>query len=163
MAEPAAGGGHDWVAAAMREHEASLLRYAARLTGDADLARDVTQDVFMRLCSESPAQLNGRLRPWLYTVCRNHAIELVRKRDRKADSRRGDSVDPAVVAETSEATSQVLRELAHLSANQQEVIRLRFEHGLSYKEIAAVTELTVSNVGVLIHTAIKTIRERIGD
>jgi RNA polymerase sigma-70 factor (ECF subfamily) len=42
------------------------------------------------------------------------------------------------------------------------VVRLKFQHGLSYKEIAAVTELSVSNVGYLIHTAIKKLRTELG-
>lgn len=196
----AAQTGRDWVDAAMREHEGALLRYAARITGDADLARDVAQDVFLRLCGENPATLNGRLRPWLYTVCRNRAIELRRKRKRwfarthkrttmiqtteptgasqqyarldlslcPAIATPGTFVAPAGVvasaaesAEMREAADGVLRELARLPANQQEAIRLRFEHGLSYKEIAAVMNTTVSNVGVMIHTAIKKLRKKL--
>jgi RNA polymerase sigma-70 factor (ECF subfamily) len=45
-----------------------------------------------------------------------------------------------------------------LPANQQEVIRLKFQSGLSYREISRVTGLTVSHVGVLIHTGLKSIR-----
>jgi RNA polymerase sigma factor (sigma-70 family) len=52
--------------------------------------------------------------------------------------------------------------LAGLSDNQQEAVRLRFQNGLSYRDIAAVTGLSVTNVGFLIHTAIKTIRTRLG-
>ena len=48
-----------------------------------------------------------------------------------------------------------------LPNNQQEVVRLKFQNGMSYKEIAAVTELSVSNVGFLLHTALDTLRTRI--
>ena len=48
-----------------------------------------------------------------------------------------------------------------LPANQQEVIRLKFQHGLSYKQIAEVTQLSVSNVGFLIHAGLKTLRQRL--
>jgi RNA polymerase sigma-70 factor (ECF subfamily) len=47
-----------------------------------------------------------------------------------------------------------------LPENQREVVRLKFQNGMSYKEIATVTELTVSNVGFLIHTALATLRMR---
>ena len=47
--------------------------------------------------------------------------------------------------------------------NQQEVLRLKFQHGLSYREISGVTELTVSHVGVLIHNGLKALRARLGD
>ena len=67
----------------------------------------------------------------------------------------GNSAEPdaAQAIEGRERTGQVMQALATLPENQQEVIRLRFQEGLSYKDIAAVTELTVTNVGYLIHTA----------
>ena len=62
------------------------------------------------------------------------------------------------VAERQDTSRQVLAVLGTLPENQQEVIRLRFQNGLSYKEISAVTSLTVGNVGFLIHTALQTLR-----
>ena len=47
-----------------------------------------------------------------------------------------------------------------LPESQQEALRLKFQAGLSYAEIARVMEITVNHVGVLIHTALKTIREQ---
>ena len=76
------------------------------------------------------------------------------------DERAG--VSPPEVAESRESSCAVLRLLSSLSENQQEVIRLRFQGGLSYREISAITDLSVSNVGFLIHTGIKTIREKLG-
>jgi RNA polymerase sigma-70 factor (ECF subfamily) len=40
-------------------------------------------------------------------------------------------------------------------------VRLKFQAGLSYREISRVTELSVSNVGYLIHTAIRTLRRQL--
>lgn len=48
-----------------------------------------------------------------------------------------------------------------LNDRQQEAIRLKFQSGLSYKEIAEVMDITVNHVGVLLHNAIKTIREKL--
>jgi RNA polymerase sigma-70 factor (ECF subfamily) len=45
-----------------------------------------------------------------------------------------------------------------LPPNQQEVVRLKFQHGFSYKEISRITELTVTNVGFLIHAAVTRMR-----
>ncbi len=66
--------------------------------------------------------------------------------------------NPAMVAEQSETESQVAELVIDLSAKQQEVLRLKFQNGLSYKEIAEVTKTTVSNVGVILHSAIKKLR-----
>jgi RNA polymerase sigma factor (sigma-70 family) len=54
-----------------------------------------------------------------------------------------------------------LKVLNTLPANQQEVLRLKFQGDLSYLEISQITNLSVSNVGFLIHTGLKTIRERV--
>ncbi|MEM9420291.1 MAG: sigma-70 family RNA polymerase sigma factor, partial [Planctomycetota bacterium] len=54
----------------------------------------------------------------------------------------------------------VLRRLAALPDPQQEVVRLKFQADLSYKQIAEVTGLTVSHVGVLLHQALKTLRQQ---
>lgn len=66
--------------------------------------------------------------------------------------------DPAASAERSEQHSEVLRFLDRLPANQREVIRLKFQGDMSYKEIAEVTDLSVSNIGFLIHAGIKRLR-----
>jgi RNA polymerase sigma-70 factor (ECF subfamily) len=65
------------------------------------------------------------------------------------------------MAERRDSAGQVMEMLDRLPANQQETIRLKFQNGLSYREISAVTGLSVSHVGVLIHTGLKTLRGRL--
>jgi RNA polymerase sigma-70 factor (ECF subfamily) len=157
----------DWIKAALREHEGALVRYAAQITGDLDRARDVVQDVFLRLCAEDPARLDGHLAQWLFTVCRNRALDLQRKErrmkpldDLQLETQPGREISPAAQAEQNESAGHAQKFLKHLPPNQQEVVRLKFQNGLSYKEIAGVTNLSVTNVGFLIHTAIKTLRRQ---
>ena len=69
-----------------------------------------------------------------------------------------DSPSPSTLAEHRDSAARVLDLVDRLPANQQEVIRLKFQGGLSYREISRVTGLTVSHVGVLIHTGLKSIR-----
>lgn len=156
-----------WVSAALDRYEGRLLRYARRITGDEDRARDVVQDTFLKLCKEDPATLNGRLAQWLYTVCRNRALDVRRKESRAtilSDDRPGPTehrlADPVDSAEQSDTIALILAEIAQLTPNQQECIRLKFQHGLSYREIGAVTGLTATNVGFLIHIGLKRVRER---
>ena len=158
-----------WMRTVLDRYEGPLTRYAARITGDPDEARDIVQETFLRLCGEDRARVDGHLSEWLFTVCRNRAWDVRRKERRMRplteaaiESRESPDGAPVAAAEGRETTSAVLRVLAGLPDNQQEVIRLRFQNGLSYREISSVTELSVSNVGYLIHTAIKTIREKMG-
>jgi RNA polymerase sigma-70 factor (ECF subfamily) len=152
----------------LKQHEGPLLRYAARITGDLERARDVVQDTFLRLCRERPERLNSHLTEWLFTVCRNRALDIVRKESRTRalteidlSSRQSADPSPALAAERRESAGDVLRALDELPANQQEVIRLKFQNDLSYREISRITNLSVSNVGFLIHTGIKTLRQRV--
>ena len=57
--------------------------------------------------------------------------------------------------------SNLLLMLEALPERQQEVIRLKFQGGLSYREIANVMDLTVNHVGVLLHLGLKAIREKL--
>jgi len=160
----------DWVRAALREHEGPLIRYAAQITDDLDRARDVVQDTFLKLCAESPARLNSHLKEWLFTVCRNRALDVMRKEHRmkpieqaELEASASREPSPATQAEQNESAHHALRLLDALPANQREVVQLKFQAGLSYKEISRVTNLSVSNVGFLIHTAIKTLRQQMQD
>jgi RNA polymerase sigma-70 factor (ECF subfamily) len=51
--------------------------------------------------------------------------------------------------------------LETLPPNQREVIRLKFQNGFSYREISRISGHSVSNVGFLIHTGMKTLRQRL--
>ena len=66
---------------------------------------------------------------------------------------------PGKMLEAGETQTRVLAMIDGLPPKQQEVIRLKFQNGFSYKEISRITELSVGNVGFLIHTAIKRLQE----
>ena len=69
------------------------------------------------------------------------------------------SPDAADVASDAEDKVMLHSLVDKLSPRQQEVVRLRMQAGLSYKEIAEVTGLTVSNVGFHLHEAVKSLRD----
>lgn len=154
---------------AVDQYERPLLAYAQRLTGDPDRARDVVQDTFAKLFHQPPdaggAGVNGHLPQWLYTVCRNAAMDARRKEkramstiDAATETIASPASRPDQVAEARDATSHVLKLLARLPENQQEVIRLKFQHGMSYRQISGITGHSECYVGFLIHSGIKTIR-----
>ena len=66
---------------------------------------------------------------------------------------------PAAILERRESAASIFRLLDELTPNQREVIRLKFQNDLSYREIADVTQLSVTNVGFLLHTGLKKLRE----
>lgn len=149
-------------------YESQLIAYAARITGDTERARDIVQDVLLRFCQTDHASLDGHIGRWLFTVCRNRALDVRRKEGRMKLLAANDLAtnQQAIVPQTpssshSDSAANMLDALATLPERQQEVLRLKFEGGLTYEEIAGVLSTTAGNVGVLIHTAIKTLRKQL--
>lgn len=154
-----------FVRSTVEQFQAPLLRYAARLLGDADRARDAVQDTFVRLMAQPPGAVDGHLAEWLFTVCRNRTFDMHRKDDRmrRFDDGAAERVAtaeprPGAGLETEETREAIFRLINRLPHNQQEVVRLKFQNGFSYKEISRITQLSVTNIGFLIHTAVKALR-----
>ena len=157
----------DWIQSVLARYEQPLIRYAAHITRDLERAREVVQDTILKLYRHKSSLEEDHLAPWLYTVCRNGALDVRRKEKRMTglDGARLQQVPikpsfPAAL-EQNEQMAEVMNILDTLPANQQEVIRLKFQGDLSYREISRIANLSVSNVGFLIHTGLKTIRETI--
>lgn len=148
-----------------REQQAPLTRYAARWLGDPDRARDVVQDTFVRLMAQPADEVAGHVVEWLFTVCRHRALDVLRKEGRMRHFAEGETERvvaaeprPGRNLEAAETHAAILQLIDRLPPNQQEVIRLKFQNGFSYKEISRITALSVSNVGFLIHTAVTRLR-----
>ena len=121
------------VGSALERYEGPLVRYAARLTGDLDSARDVVQDTFLKLCSAGPLPEDNHLAAWLFTVCRNRALDVVRREKRmgpageaSVETVESSAPSPSAVLEKRETSRNVLQLLEALPQNQKEVIRLKF-------------------------------------
>ena len=157
-----------FVSAAVERHQAALLRYAVRLLGgDLERARDVVQDTFVRLMAQPPARVEGHVAEWLFTVCRNRSLDVLRKEGRvrrfaDGQAERLTTAEPAPgrSLERAEQHAAVLRLVDHLPPHQQEVVRLKFQNGFSYQEISRITSLSVGNVGFILHTAIRALRQQ---
>jgi RNA polymerase sigma-70 factor (ECF subfamily) len=157
---------HDtWVGEAVARYEGPLTLYASRLLHDAETARDVVQDTFLKLCASDRSSIENHLAEWLFTVCRNRALDVLRKEQRMSQLREEQvyrclSPEPAPVetVERQELGQRVLELLENLPVNQREVIRLKFQNGFSYQEISRISGHSISNVGYLIHAGIKTLR-----
>ncbi len=62
-----------WVTGAVARFEKPLFVYASRLLRDAEAARDVVQETFLKLCASERESVDDHLAEWLFTVCRNRA------------------------------------------------------------------------------------------
>jgi len=153
---------------ALALYESSLISYATSiLGGDEERGRDVVQDTLLKLHLADPIRVRENLKAWLYAVCRNRAFDVLRKEHRLTFTDNDDHLDwldewqpdPSEDASRDEMLEQIWSVMEQLPPNQREVLRLKFQHDLSYKEISTITGLTVTNVGFLLHTAIKRLRK----
>jgi RNA polymerase sigma-70 factor, ECF subfamily len=155
----------EWIEAMVDCYQRPLLAYACRLLGgDHARAQDAVQETFLRLCREDQVAIESRVAAWLFSVCRTRVIDLQRATGRAMNSIEQMPLidarpDASMIAESAEQRSRLAMLVESLSPRQQEVIRLRLQAELSYREIAEITGMTVSNVGFHLHAAVRSLRE----
>ena len=147
------------VRAAVDRHQRQLMAYAVSIVRDVELARDLVQEAFLRLCRHADEVPPARIAPWLFKVCRNLCFDTLRKDGRVVSIDAASTEHVAAPARGDvENFGVALAAIEALPANQREVIKLKFLHELSYREIADVKELSVANVGYLIHMGLRAVR-----
>jgi RNA polymerase sigma-70 factor (ECF subfamily) len=159
-----AGGGESLdFAAVLLELQEPLVRYAYRFVKDLEEAQDLVQEAFLRLHKETlkPDGFSGQASSWLYRVTHNLAMDHLR-REKHAHAYREKLMEKPVTTTAQppdlarqEGEQRAWEHLKKLSERDQQVVLLKVEHDLSYKEIAAVLEISVSNVGYILHHALK--------
>jgi RNA polymerase sigma-70 factor (ECF subfamily) len=152
--------------------ESPLLSYALRLVGQLSVAEDMVQEAFMKLHAQFD-QVNEPRR-WLYRTV--HNLSLNHRRDAAKivaldvtgnENKTGaaDTTDPQPLPDEQiarlEGIGLVRLSVETLDARSRELIRLKFNEDLSYKEISDRTGLTIGNVGYLLHHAIKAIAQEL--
>lgn len=151
--------------------ESPLLGYALRLTGERGVAEDIVQDAFMKLHE----QFEDVREPhkWLYRTVHNLALnhrrdtgKIVSLEQKSEEASAGaETADPQPLPDEQiarlEGIGLVRLSLETLDKRSRELVQMKFHDGLSYKEIAARTGLSVSNVGYVLHHALKAIADEL--
>lgn len=156
-----------WVQEAMEQHQSTLIRYARQILHDGDQARDAVQEAFIKLCKESPDTIADHLLPWLFRVVRNQCLNMLRKDKRMSHIDDLDTLNIQANQIQSHPRDQRKREditslfelVDTLPAKQRELVLLKFQQDFSYQEISDVTGLSVSNVGYILHNAIRSLKQ----
>jgi len=136
-----------WIQSAVLQFEAPLIVYAARILGDSDRARDVVQETFLRLCGQDQREVEPHLLEWLYLVCRNRALDLLRRQKTRQAADLPPSVACRIAApskqiEDRDLAARIIGMLDELPENQRAVLVLvRFE-GMSYRQTSEVLGIT---------------------
>jgi len=161
----------------VHRYERELFNYLRRYLGDAEMADDAFQATFLQVHLKCEYFEPGRkVRPWLYTVATNQAIDAQRRnrRHKMASLDRscragdqddeggslmellgGDEPDPGTRIETDETDQEVRDAVSQLPESLKEVLTLVYYQGLKYREAAEVLHIPVGTVKSRLHAAIR--------
>ncbi len=161
-------------------YERELYGYLRRYMGDANLAEDVFQNTFLQLVIKIGQYEPGRpVRPWLYTIATNQAIDALRRQSRhqalsldhhREESTNGDAHSlmealpsdapgPPEHAEGLELNERVRASVDRLPDFLRQVLILAYYQGLKYREIAEILGIPVGTVKSRLHAALVKLHE----
>ena len=149
-------------------HCRSIYHFVRQNISSGEDADELTQDIFVKLWQNSRKVEIVSLKNYLYTLARGTIIDYIRKNvNRAVFERLADDND--IAADNSDlddklATERLLEKISQnaqlLPERQREVYRLRWEEGLSRKEIAASMGITVTTVDLHLRKAIDNLRNK---
>lgn len=165
----------------VRRYERELFGYLRRYVGDDDLADDVFQNTFVQVFLKIRQYEPGRpVRPWLYAIATNQAIDALRRRNRRVADRPADSVaaadedgesrplfellpasgdSPPDVAERAEQAQRVRAAVARLPDLLRQAVMLVYFQGLKYQDAADILGIPVGTVKSRLHAALTKLTE----
>lgn len=145
--------------AVVSEYEGPLLRYAARVVCSIHAAQDIVQTAFLRLHENWKDELepSPRLSSWLYRVTHNCAVDYIRKESRRNELHKAQAEEQPGTESFSFGgyTDAVLKTLETLDMREKQLVLLKVFEDKSYREIGEITGLTATNVGFILHNAMK--------
>lgn len=146
-----------------------LFRFALRFLGNEDEAKDVVQDVLIRVW-------NGRERmdevqnweAWCMRITKNLSLDRIRAISRKQAQPiedgygiKMDGLSPHETTEIQESMNRISQFIAALPEKQRQVIHLRDVEGYSYNEIVEIMEIDMNQVKVNLFRARNAVREKL--
>ncbi len=167
LVDAARGGSSEAFTVLVDRYRAPIVRLAYRLTHDADEAKDIAQDAFLRAFNRL-----GEFHPdrpfarWLFVIARNASLDTIRRRRRSAalapreEILQGDP-GPEEAALRNDEAARVHAALGTLPSRYREVLELYYLRGLRYREIAFELEIPIGTVKTYISRAKRRLREEL--
>lgn len=151
------------------QYRKKIYAYAFHLTGSAELADEVVQEVFLKVwLNRHKLHAVQLFSAWLYAITRHHLFDALKKSAREAHAKKelarsipafNNNTDENVLLKENDQLLQ--QALNQLSTQQQLIYHLSRNQGLKYEEIATRLKIAPNTVKVHIVNALRTIREYI--
>nr|WP_317046972.1 RNA polymerase sigma factor [Spirosoma aerolatum] len=133
------------------------------MTKDSEQAQDFTQDIFLKVFNKLDAfQQRSSFSTWIYAIAYNYCADQLRLAKRLPTVNLGDSIEqtwdgPAETSVHDDMLQLVAQAMERLTVEEQKLLRLKYEDGLSNEEIAALYKINLSAVKM----RLKRSRERV--
>ena len=165
-------GDADSLGAFLGRYSGSLLRFVGKLLRDHEAAQDVVQETFLQVVRRPQRLLEvDSCHNWLLRVARNLGVTRIRRDARarkhtavlkeRLAAQPAPAASPAQALEAEELNAMVRAAINELDSRHREVVLLKMQEEKSYREIAEITGLTVTNVGYLLHRAMKDLSSKL--
>lgn len=152
----------------VRRYQAPLVRYARGMVGNAEDARDMAQEAFVRAYTHLDRfDPRGRFSSWLYSIATHVCIDWIRRRSRRAelDQRLGEPEgppEPEDVAMQGEQARLVRLAVSELPVEYRHLVLLHYGEGMSCAEAARVVNISHGAARVRLFRAREMLRQKLG-
>ena len=166
LVDAAREGSDEAFAELVDRYRAPVVRFAYRLTHDADEAKDIAQDAFLRAYRGLPAFRTDRpFARWLFVIARNASLDSIRRRKRadSIDTAQSEDVSPSPeeFALRNDEAERVREAVASLKPTYRAALELYYVRGLRYREIAIELGIPLGTVKTYISRAKRKLREEL--
>lgn len=139
-------------------YQTPLYRYIRTRLPDPHEAADALHDVMLDVWRKAGPYSGQPVKPWLYTIARNKAIDRLRKTQRDVPTEPDETIaddapTPEELTAATQDASRVRRCLEGLKAAHRTVLQLAFYQQLSYAEIAEVEKVPLGTIKTRVHHA----------
>jgi RNA polymerase sigma-70 factor (ECF subfamily) len=163
-----AAGDQDAFRQLVLRHHRRVVNIAYRALGDAGLAEDVAQEVFIKVFRHLPSYRHEKpFVHWLHRVAANTVTDAARRHrdvqslDSMAQPPAGQGGDPQDVAARHDLQRSVRRAIATLPPHYRDTLALQVYHDLSYEEIARTLDVPIGTVMSRLNGAKRLLRDRL--
>lgn len=161
-------GEKDAIVEILKEYSDGLILFLYSITGDIDLAEDITEDVFCELLLTKPEYSSqSSFKTWLYSIARYKAFHVMRKRKRFSrisvdelhNASNGDDLEKDYYKD--EQKKQLHKALMKISSDHSQVLQLTFFEGFSNSEAATIMKKSNRQIENLIYRAKKALKKQL--
>ncbi|QGQ94619.1 sigma-70 family RNA polymerase sigma factor [Paenibacillus psychroresistens] len=156
-------------------YEKAIYCFAHRIVNDVMMAEEVVQELFMRIWNfaERYESTQGKLSTWMFTLTRNIAIDILRKKQNRVQKQVAEQQQLNAIPDSGKAVEdevennwigdEVRQAMKALNEDQQKVVEWIYYQGLTQQEVAERHAIPLGTVKSRVRLAMKQLKQRLAN